>query len=258
MIRRYIQVLAITSLTILALASCNKEIETKKAISVTFHGYNISNMKMEVTVDTVLFDKDVLAENKRIVFSKVYPYFGDKKEAILRVKDPGSGKELLQKTLPLSTSQLEFFFPLININGSLLDVTPPKEDPATNKLGFYIYYPESNDPIDILMYNPNTGQQVYLAQNVIPQTWVYTDYLPAEGFMNKNEVESSTIYFLKAGTIDQWAFKNDETLSKTGAFGWYIPYKKYNLNKVQPYFVQPHPQGWEAEGVQLFPIPQEY
>lgn len=253
MIRRYIQALAI-----LALVACNKEIETKKAISVTIHGYNISDMKLEVAVDTVVFDKDVLQENKRIGFSKVYPYFGNRKEAILHVKDPVSGKELLQKALPLSTSQLEYFFPLININGSLIEVTPPKPDPATNKLGFYIYYPESNDPIDILMYNPNTGQQVYLAQNVIPQTWVYTDYLPVEGFMDKNDVGSSTIYFLKAGTLDQWAFNNDENLSKTTAFSWYLPYEKFNLNKVQPYFILPQPQGWGAEEVPLFPIPREY
>lgn len=253
MIRRYIQALAI-----LALVSCNKEIETKKAISVTIRGYNISDMNLEVAVDTVVFDKDVLPENKRIGFSKVYPYFGNKKEVVLHVKDPASGKELLQKTLPLSTSQLEFFFPLININGSLVEVTPPKADPATNKLGFYIYYPESNDPIDILMYNPNTGQQVYLAQNVVPQTWVYTDYLPTEGFMGKNDVGSSTIYFLKAGTLDQWAFNNDETLSQTTAFSWYLPYAKFSMNKVQPYFILPQPQGWGTEEVPLFPIPREY
>ncbi len=253
MIRRYIQAFAV-----LALVACNKEIETKKAINVTFHGYNISNMKMEIAVDTVVFDKDILPENKRIGFSKVYPYFGNKRETILHVKDQESGKELFQKTLPLSTSQLEFFFPLININGTLLEVTPPKADPATNKLCFYIYYTESNDPIDILMYNQNTGQQLYLAQNVVPQTWVYTDYLPTEGFMTKNEVESCTIYFLKAGTLDQWAFDNDEYLSQTGAFGWYIPHAKFSLNKVQPYFILPQPQGWGAEAVPLFPIPREY
>lgn len=258
MIRRYLQVLVIASLTLFALASCNKEIETQKAINVTFHGYNFSDSQMEVTVDTVLFDKKIQEANKRVDFSMVYPYFGAKKETTLRVKDQVSGKELLQKTLPLSGSQLEFFYPLVNINGSMLDVTPPAADPATNKLGFYIYYPESNDPIDIILYNQNTGAQRYLAQNVVPQTWVYIDYLPADGFLEKNDVGSATVYFTKAGTFDQWAFNDDEYQSQTTAFSWYIPYKKYSMNKVQPYLILPSPQGWGAEVVNLFPNPKEY
>ena len=258
MIRRYLQGFVIVSLTILALTSCNKEIDTKKVINVTFHGYNISDMRLEVTVDTVVFDKKIQQANSRINFSMVYPYFSGKKEAVLHVKDLVSGKEILQKTLLLSGGQLEFHFNLLNIKGSLVDVTPPAADTGTNKLGFYIYYPESNDPIDIILYNPNTGQLVYLAQNVIPRTWVYTDYLPTDGFLKKNEVESSIIYFTKAGTTDQWAFNNDEYLSQTSAFSWYIPYVGYNLNKVQPYFILPSPQGWQAEVVTLFPIPKEY
>lgn len=257
MIRRYLQVFVVAFLTILALASCNKEIETTRAINVTFHGYNLSDMQLEVSLDTVVFDKKILDANKRISFSMVYPYFGGKKEAILRVKDKVSGKELLQKTLPLSGSQLEFFYPLINIDGNLLDVTPPAADPVTNKLGFYIYYTKNNDPIDILMYNPTTGQQAYLAQNVVPQTWVYTDFLPSEAFPDKSAVENSIIYFLKTGTFD-FAFDDSESLSQTGGFGSFIPHNKFNLNKVQSYFIQPSPQGYGTEMVQLFLIPKGY
>jgi hypothetical protein len=107
------------------------------------------------------------------------------------------------------------------------------------------------------MYNTTTGQQAYLAQNVVPQTWVYTDYLPAEAFPDKNVIGSSTIYFLKAGTFD-FAFDDSESLSQTSGFGAFIPHNKFNLNKVQPYFIQPSPQGYGTEMVQLFPIPGEY
>ncbi len=257
MIRRYLQVLAIASLAISVLASCNKEIETQMAINVTFSGYNLSDMQLEVSLDTVIFDKKIQEANKRINFSMVYPYFGGKKEAILRVKDKANGKELLQKTLSLAGSQLEYFYPLINIDGKLLEVTPPAADPNTNKLGFYIYYTKNNDPIDILMYDQSTGQQAYLAQNVVPQTWVYTDFLPSVAFADKSTVESSTIYFLKAGTFD-FAFNDSESLSQTGGFGWYIPHNKFNLNKVQLYFIQPSPQGFDTEMARLFPIPKNY
>ncbi len=258
MIRRYIQGFAIVSLTILALASCNKDVETDKAINVIIHGYNVGNSRLEVAVDTVVYDKNLLQPNAQIGFSMVYPYFASKTEATMRVKNTESGKELFQQTLQLNNGELEFFYPLVNINGSLLEVKPPAADTATNKLGFYIYYPESNDPVDILMYNNNTGQMVYLAQNVSPQNWVYVDYLPESAFWEKNDVERCTIYFLKAGTTDQWAFNNDEYLSQTSAFGMHIPYRYYNLNKVQSYFIIPPPDGWQATVVNLFPNPKVY
>lgn len=257
MIKRYIQGFVIASLIILALASCNKEIETTKVINVTLHGYNLSDMELEVTLDTVIFDKQVQQANQRLKFSMVYPYLPGNKEAILSVKDTISGKELLHKTLPLSGAQLEFHFNLININGELLEVTSPAADTGTNKLSYYIYYPESNDPIDILLYNTNTGAQIYLAQNVVPQTWVHTDYLPTQGFFGKNDVGSAIIYFLKAGTFD-WAFNNDEFQSQTSAFSWFLPYSDYNLSKVQSYFILPSSQGMQAEVVNLFPVPKKY
>jgi hypothetical protein len=209
-------------------------------------------------VDTVVYDKKMLRSNAQIDFSMVYPYFAGKTEATVHVKNTKTGKELFQQTMPLSGNQLEFFFPLVNINGSLLKIDPPAADTGTNKLGFYIYYPESNDPIDILMYNQNTGSMAYLAQNVVPQNWVYVDYLPQVGLWEKNEVESNTIYFFKAGTTDQWAFNNDEYLSQTSAFGLYIPYRYYNLNKVQSYFILPSPDGWQATVVKLFPNAKVY
>lgn len=258
MIRKFIQGFVIASLTVFGMASCNKDIEGKKVINVTFHGYNISDTELEVSVDTVVFDKKMLRPNGQIGFSMVYPYIYGKTEAIVRVKDKANGKELFQQKLDLTSGRLEFFNTLINIKGNVLEVKPPAADPATNKLGFYIYYPESDDPIDIFMTNQNTGETVYLAKSVKPQTWVYVDYLPAEGFQDKNIVGGCTIFFTKAGTTDQWAFNDDEYVSQTSAFSWSLPHARFNLNKVQPYFILPSPQGWEAEAVRLFPIPKEY
>jgi hypothetical protein len=257
MLRRYIQRFAIVALTVLAIASCNKEIVSSKVINVTFHGYNATDMRLEVSVDTMVFDKHIQQANRRVGFSMVYPFPADKKEATLHVKDLTSGKEIFTKTLKLNGDTLEFYHNLVIVDDKIVEVKPPAADPATNKLSFYLYNPESTDPIDILMYNQNTGEQLYLAQNLVPQTWVHIDYLPTQGFLEKNDVESATLYFLKAGTFD-WAFGGDEYLSQTGAFGWYIPYKNFNLNKVQPYFILPSPQGWGVEYVTLFPNPKKY
>lgn len=258
MITKHLQAFAISLLTILSLASCNKEIETPKVINVAFHGYNLSDDQLEVTFDTVVYDKDVIQPGLQFNFSKVYPYLPGKGELSVHVKNKNTGVELLNKTVSLSSGTLEFFFPLININGKVLEVTPPPADPATNKLGFYIHYPESNNPIDIFLYNPETGALVYLAKNVVPQTWVYVDYLPGQGFLSKNEVWQNTLYFTKAGTTDQWAFYDNEYVSKTSVNSLYIPHMGYNLNKVQPYFITPSPQGWQADVVHLFLNPKVY
>lgn len=250
--------LFIASLTVLALASCNKEIDTSKVINVTFHGYNLSDMQLLVTLDTVVFDQKVQQANTRLNFSMVYPYFSGKKEAVLRVKDTITGKELFHETLDLTSGQLEFHFNLVNINGSLVDVKPPASDTSTNKLGFYIYYPESTDLIDIILYNTTTGQLVYLAQNVAPQTWVYTDYVLTDGFRKKEEVGSSIVYFFKAGSIEQFAFFDDEYKSQVTAFSWYLPHSLYDLGKVQSYFILPSVQSGQTEIVNLFPNPKKY
>lgn len=256
-IRRQIQTFAIALLIISGLACCNKEVETKKAVSVTIHGYNISDDSLEVSLDTVLFDKKTLAPNRQINFSMVYPYFPTQKGATLHVTKP-DGKDLIEQAVTFSNDQLEFFLPLVNINGKLLDVKPPLATDTTNKLGFYIHYTESNDSLDILLYNPTSGQMVYLAEKVVPETWVYTDYVPTEGFMDKNEVGACIIYFFKAGSIEEFAFNNDETLSQVSAFGLFLPHSGYTGNKVQPYFITPSTDGNQLDIVRLFPNTKKY
>ncbi|TDQ08268.1 hypothetical protein [Pedobacter metabolipauper] len=257
MITKNIQAFAFILLTVLSLASCNKEIETAKVVNVGFHGYNLSDDQLEATFDTVVYNMDIIQPNGPFNLSKVYPYFPGKNELRVQIKNKTTGAELLQKTVSLSSGQLEFFFPFVYVDGKVIDVTPPPADPATNKLGFYIHYPDSNDPIDISLYNLNTGEQLYLAKNIVPGTWVYTDYLPSAGFLSKADIQQCVVYFTKAGTTE-WAFNGDEYLSQAYVNSLYIPHKGYSLNKVQSYFVTPSPQGWQADICNLFPNPKDY
>jgi hypothetical protein len=258
MFKKYIVIGFIASCIMLGIASCNKDIVTDKVINVTLHGYNISDTQLLVSLDTVQYNKNLLRANGQVSFSMVYPYSPGKKEATIHVKNPQTGKEMFQQSMPLNGSQLEFFYPLVNINGKLLDVNPPAADPATNKLGFYIYYPESNDPIDIFIFNANTWEMAYLAKNVIPQTWVYIDYKLPDGFTDKNIIGGCTINFTKAGTTDQWAFNGDEYQSQVSAFSLTLPHAGNNGNIVQPYFILPSPNGWQAEVANLFLRPKGY
>lgn len=254
-IKRYLPILIIS---LLALSACNKEIDTKKAISVTFGGYNISDSTFEISLDTVVYKQNLMRPNRQIDFSKVYPYFSTKSEVVVHIKNRDTGKMLFEKTLPLNTTELEFFFPLVHINGRLVDVPEPAADPTTNKLGFYVHYTESDDPIDIMMKNMNTGEIAYLARNVKPGTWAFADYLPAAGFLDKNDIGNSILYFTKAGTVDQWAFYDDEYISQAYAFGTFIPHSLYNLNKVQSYFIIPSISYYQTEIAQLFRRPKNY
>lgn len=258
MTKIYIQAFALAILILTGLASCNKDVETDKAFTVAIHGYNIGDDQLEVTVDTAVYDQQLLRANGQLGFSTVYPYSVGKKDATITVKNKSTGKELLRETMSLESGQIEFFYNLVYINGQVLDVKPPAADTSTNKLGFYIYYPESKDPIDILLYDQNTGAMAYLAREVVPETWVYVNYVPAEGFTDKNIIGGSTVYFLKAGTMDQWAFNNDEYASQTSGHGMYIPHRNFNLGKVQPYFLRPSPQGYGVEVARLFPNTDKY
>lgn len=257
MITKHIHTFAIAVLAVLSMASCNKEIQTAKVVNVSFHGYNLSDDQLIASFDTVVFDKDLMQANSQFNFGKVYPYFPDKAELSVQVKNKETGAELLRKTVSLSSGQLEFFFPLVYLEGKVLEVNPPLADPASNKLGFYIHYPESSDPIDIRLFKPETGEEVYLAKNVIPGTWVYTEYLPSAGFRDKAEIQQCVVYFNKAGTTE-WAFNGDEYLSKAYVNSLYIPHMGYNLNKVHTYFITPSPLGYQADVSNLFLNPKEY
>ncbi len=69
----------------------------------------------------------------------------------LKIKDLISGKDVYQQQLILNNSDLERFFQFVLIDGHQLEVKPPAADAATNKVGFYIHYPQSSDPIDVFL-----------------------------------------------------------------------------------------------------------
>lgn len=217
------------------LAACNKDELKQKATSVEIIGYNIGNSELEVSIDTVVYDKFRTAPNKVLDFQKIFTYPSSKEQAILKIKDILSGKEVYQQQIKLNNGNLKNFFPFVFLNGSALEIKSPPVDPSTNKMAFYIHYPQQNDAIDIYMKN-DAGKTVYLARNATPGTWAYADYLTTEGFTDPNK--SYILYFVKTGTTDQWAFEDDAFKSQHASNQLFIPLKG-EKGRVQPYFVTP-------------------
>lgn len=220
---------------VMVLAACNKDELTTRAVSIEVKGYNIGNSELEVTVDTVVYDKSKTAANSLLNFGMVYTYPSSKGQALLKIKDLVTGKEVYQNQLDLNTGGLERVFPFVFINGAPLEIKAPAADPSTNKMAFYIYYPESSDALDIYMKNAE-NEIVYIAKNVVPGTWAYSDYVTTTGFTDLNATYKW--FFVKAGTTDQWAFNESEWMSQYSTGTLFIP-KKGEKGRVQTYFVTP-------------------
>nr|WP_121272579.1 hypothetical protein [Pedobacter schmidteae] len=240
----------ITLLT--GLLACNKEKELTKAISIQIGGYNSGDAELEMSIDTLVYRNKKTQPNMPVDFANVYTYSSGKGQATLRIKDLKSGREVFQQQLNLGGSELELFFPFVLINGKALEIKPPAADPTTNKIGFYIHYPASNDAIDIFLQN-NAGENAYIAKNVQPSGWVYSNYLPSEGF-----TDASKNYFLcftKAGTTDSWAFEDSEGKSKYSysRVGTALPMKE-DKGLVRTYFVTPAAADLRVE--RLFKLPK--
>lgn len=227
--------LALFTALVMALSACNKDELSTRAVSIQVRGYNIGNSELEIAIDTVVYDKFKTAPNTLLNFAKVYTYASSKGQALLKIKNVTTGKEVYQKQLELNSGGLEQFFPFVFINGSALEIKAPAADPSTNKMAFYIYYPQSNDPMDVYMKNEK-GDVAYIAKNVIPGTWAYSDYVTTTGFTDANA--SYKWYFVKAGTTDQWAINHDEWMSQFAGNSLSIP-KNGEKGRVQTYFVTP-------------------
>ncbi|MNJ98980.1 hypothetical protein D3C87_167510 [compost metagenome] len=227
--------LALFTALVMALSACNKDELSTRAVSVQVRGYNIGNSELELTIDTVVYDKFKTAPNTLLNFGKVYTYSSIKEQALLKIKDVTTGKEVYQSQLELNAGGLEQFFPFVYINGAALEIKAPAADPSTNKMAFYIYYPQSNDPMDIYMKNEN-GDIVYIAKNVVPGTWGYSDYVTTMGFTSAED--NYDWFFVKAGTTNQWAFNDSEWMSQFSTGTLFIP-KKGEKGRVQTYFVTP-------------------
>lgn len=220
---------------VVALTACNKDEITTKAVSIQIGGYNIGNSELQVTIDTVVYDKFKTAPDKLLNFRNVYTYPSTKGQAVLKIKDLVSGKEVYQNTLTLGNKDLERFFPFVFLNGSPLEIKAPAADPSTNKIALYVHYPPSDDALDVYMKNEK-GEMVSIAKNVKPGTWSYSEYVTTTGFTNTSS--SYTWHFVKAGTIDQWAFNDDAYMSQFSTGTLSIP-KKGEKGRVQTYFVTP-------------------
>ena len=223
------------ALLLTAITACNKEADVTKAVSIEIKGFNIGNAELQISVDTLVYRNFQVAPNQELNFGKIFTYPSSTNEVALRIKDLSSGKEVYTQQLKLNNSDMERFFQFVLIDGHQLELKPPAADPATNKIGFYIHYPQSSDPIDIIMKNTE-GQMVYLAQNVQPSTWVYTAYLTQAGFENPNT--NYTLNFTKAGTTDAWAFNDNEYMSQSSEDAMFMP-QSGQKGRVCSYFVTP-------------------
>lgn len=225
-------------------AACNKEdLNREKAMQIVINGYNGTADELEVVIDTTSYSKAsngkfMLKPTSVLGFGVVYTYRTAK--GILSIKNPVTGKILFSKPLPETGTKASFNF--VYVDGKDQEFNTPTADGNTNKLGFYLHYTESNDPVDIFLYRKNeaTGEEFreYLAKHVMPKTWVYINYMAAAPFDDKNELRNASIYVTKAGTTDQWAIQDSESLSKVSVFGMGFPLPG-EKGLVQPYFFAP-------------------
>lgn len=251
-----------TIILAIAFMACNKEDQNvKHAMHVVINGYNGSGNALQVSIDTTAYD--VTAKNGDFIikptsllqFNAVYTYVPNGRQRMVTLTDTITRKVVFSKPLPATGTKASFTY--LFVDGKEIGIPEPAADTSTNKLGFYIHFPENDAPFDMILYrrNNNTGEEYrkLLAQNVKPGTWVYVDYIPDEAFGDKNAFRDAYIHFTKVGTTDQWAFQDNESMSKTSAFSMVFPLAG-EKGWVQSYFLA---QGdWGLESVRLF-FPKE-
>lgn len=242
--------------------ACNKEdLQAKKIMHVIINGYNGSDHAWQVSIDTTHYDesamhgKFIIKPTSMIPFNAVYTYpLKQQRTPTLTITDTVTRAVIFSQPLPGSGTKANFNF--IYLDDKALEINPPVADAASNKLGFYVRYANSEAPFDIFLYRKDatTGQEykVYIAQNVKPNAWVYADYLPSPDFDTKNKLDDAVIYFTKAGTTDQWAFGDDEESSKITAFGMNLPLAG-EKGLVQPYFLIHNPVQLETTRLYFYP-----
>lgn len=246
--KKHIKNIAFMTLITALFTACNKEdLNMEKAMQVLINGYNGGSNALQLSIDTTQYGPEVAygkyTINPASIIGKnlAYTYRADQKPE-LKLTDVVTKQVVYRRELPSGSPKGLFNF--VFLEGRELEINPPASDPATNKLGFYIYYPTSNAPFDIFLYrrDNSTGQEfrAYLAKNVSPGNWVYIDYTATASFASKSLLSSSVLYFTKAGTTDQWAFDNDQARSSMEASGLFLPTTD-EKGLVQPYFIKPTP-----------------
>jgi len=261
---QYMKIAGIITLLHTVLAACNKEeLDPEKAIQVIINGYNGSANELEVSIDTTSYDKGIangkyiLQPTSLIGFNVVYTYRSPALRSKVTLTDPATGEVFFSKPLPVSGTKANFNY--IYLDGKVIEVNPPAAADTTNKLGFYIHYADSDAPFDIFLYriDNTTGQEYreYLARHVKRRTWIYIDYIPSADFDNKNALNNSKVCFTKAGTTDQWAFQDNETMSTLDPSGMGLPIAG-EKGLVLPYFITPG--SWQLEHSRLFFYPDRF
>ncbi|EDM37750.1 hypothetical protein PBAL39_15034 [Pedobacter sp. BAL39] len=248
-INSYAKLPALFMLVILMLTSCNKEkLDSERALQVVVNGYNGGVNTLEMTIDTTGFGagisngKYLLNPSSIIGTSIAYSFFGEK-QRMLTLSEVESKKVVFSKPIPNTGTKA--FFNFIYVDGKELEINPPTADASTNKLGFYVQYADSDMPFDIFLYRMNnvTGQEYryYLAKNVKAKGWIYIDYIAPADFGDKSSLGISSIFFTKTGTVDQWAFQDNEAMSKISASSMSFPLSG-ETGLVLPFFFA-HQQG---------------
>ncbi|RPE12000.1 hypothetical protein EGT74_00130 [Chitinophaga lutea] len=244
-----------------AFTACNKEDVTPgKAMQVLVAGYNSSDHALQISIDTTIYDVSVGNGNyivkpaSLVHFNATHHYEAGRRHKMLVITDTVTKQEVFRQPLPENGTKAYFNF--LYIDGKEVPSQPPAADANTNKLGFYIRYAESTDPVDIFLTRTDaTNGQVYrayLARNVQPNTWAYAAYLAHEQFATVNMLGLASICFTKAGTTDQWAFYDDESKSKMAASSLLLP-KAGEKGIVQPYFVAHGTWGLEIGRMFFYP-----
>lgn len=224
---------------------CDKDdLKAGKAMQVVIAGFNSSGHALQVSLDTTVYDASVghgsyiQKPGALVHFNATHYYEAGRKNKMLVITDTVTRQEVFRQPLPESGTKAYFNF--VYIDGKEVPSQAPAASAGTNKLGFYLRYTESNDPIDIFLYRTDAanGQEhrAYLARNVQPGAWVYVDYLANENFNTVNLLNAASICFTKAGTTDQWAFHNEESSSKMAVSSLGLP-RGGEKGLVQPYFV---------------------
>ncbi len=225
-------------------SACNKDdIEVERAMHILINGYNGGDHPLQIAIDTTVFDHKngafIIQPQSNIHFTTAYSYKIPKKR-LVTLTDTETKKVVYSAELPENTIRVNFNY--VYFDGKVQEVKPPAADPNVNKLGFFIYDKSIDFPIDISLQrvNATTGdvRKEYIAKNVLPGRWVYVDYLPLKDFDKSADLRNATVNFTKANTDNEWAFDGDETKSKLGAEGFFLP-KLNDKGKVQPYFIAP-------------------
>lgn len=260
--KRHIKSIALIVLIASLFAACDKEeMDAEKAMQIVVNGYNGGSNALQMSIDTTQFDVGVnyggyiIKPGSIIANNMVYTYRSDKKR-MLTLTDTITKKVVYSKELPANNPKGLFNY--IFMDGKELEINAPASDPTTNKLGFYIYYPTSNDPFDIFLYRRDNATGIeyrtYLAKDATPGKWIYLDYAVPADFSTSRIIGNSgaTVRFTKAGTIDQWAFDNDQSKSAVPANSLFLPVED-DKGLVQPYFIKPMSYGQGLSRLFFYP-----